>query len=143
MPKTFPPTFVPARQKRKGELRVYALDRITELSETEQEFTLDPDFDAETFFKKYFGVILGQNVKVERIVLRSYSPNYLRTLPLHHSQREIDTEKEFALFEYYVAPTRDFIQAILHEGHELEVVAPESLREIIRKELKDTLERYK
>lgn len=132
-------------EKRNGNLSIYALDRISELKETEQEFKLDPDFDAETFFKNYFGVIPDQNVQVEHIVLRAYHPmdNYLRTLPLHHSQQEIDTEKESALFEYYVAPTRDFIQAILNEGHELEVVAPESLREIIRKELMDTMERYK
>lgn len=130
-------------EKRNGELSIYALDRITELKETEQEYILASDFEAETFFKNYFGAIPDQKIKVESIVLRSYSPNYLRTLPLHHSQREIATEKESALFEYHVAPTRDFIQAILHEGHELEVVAPESLREMIRKELKDTLERYK
>ena len=132
-------------EKRNDDLSIYALDRITELSETEQEFKLNSDFDAETFFKDYFGVIPNPNVKVEDIVLRAYHPmdNYLRTLPLHHSQREIATEKEFALFEYHVAPTHDFIQAILHEGHELEVVEPLSLRKIIHKELKDTLERYK
>ena len=53
------------------------------------------------------------------------------------------TENGATLFEYRLAPTRDFIQAILNEGHELEVVEPESLREIIRKELTDTMKRYK
>ena len=132
-------------EKRNDGLSIYALDRITELSETEQEFKLNSDFDAETFFKDYFGVIPDQKVQVERIVLRAFSPmdNYLRTLPLHHSQQEIATEKEFALFEYRLAPTHDFIQAILKEGHELEVIEPVSLREKIRKELTDTLERYK
>lgn len=131
-------------EKRGGNLSVFALDRMTELSETEREFILDPDFDAETFFKNYFGVIPDQKVQVDRIVLRAYSPmdDYLRTLPLHHSQREIATEKECALFEYQLAPTRDFIQAILKEGQELEVVEPESLWKKIRKELTATLKRY-
>ena len=131
-------------EKRGGNLSVFSLDRMTELSETEQEFILDPDFDAETFFKNYFGVIPDQKVQVERIVLRAYSPmdDYLRTLPLHHSQQEIATEKECALFEYQLAPTRDFIQAILKEGQELEVIEPESLWKKIRKELTATLKRY-
>lgn len=132
-------------EKRGGNLGVFALDRMTELSETEREFIQDSDFDAETFFKNYFGVIPDQKVQVERIVLRAFTPmdDYLRTLPLHHSQQEITTEKNFALFEYRLAPTRDFIQAILKEGHELEVIEPSSLRKIIRRELTDALKRYK
>lgn len=132
-------------ERRNGDLRIYALDRITELVETDNEFILDSDFDAEIFFKDYFGVTPDQNVKVERIVLRAYSTtdNYLRTLPLHHSQQEISTKNGATLFEYWLAPTRDFIQAILKEGQELEVVEPESLRKEIRKKLTETLKRYK
>ena len=132
-------------ERKGGKLGVFALDRMTELSETKQSFKMDPRFDAETYFSDYFGVISDQTVKAERIVLRAYSPmdNYLRTLPLHHSQKEIGTKKQSALFEYRIAPTHDFIQAILKEGNELEVIAPQSLRNKIHDELMDTLKRYK
>ena len=98
-----------------------------------------------TYFHDYFGVIPDQSVKAERIVLRAYSPmdNYLRTLPLHHSQKEIVTEKHCAIFEYWLAPTHDFIQAILKEGHELEVIEPQSLRKTIHSELANAIKRYK
>ena len=124
---------------------MFALDRMTELSETKQSFKMDPRFDAETYFSDYFGVISDQTVKAERIVLRAYSPmdNYLRTLPLHHSQKEISTKKQSALFEYRIAPTHDFIQAILKEGHELEVIEPKSLRKMIQDELTKSINRYK
>lgn len=117
---------------------------MTELTETDHCFKMDPTFDAETYFHDYFGVIPDQNVKAERIVLRAYSPmdNYLRTLPLHHSQKEIATEKQSALFEYHVAPTHDFIQTILKEGHELEVIEPNSLRKTIHEALAMALKRY-
>ena len=126
-------------------MAIYALDRMTELTETDHFFKMDPTFDAETYFHDYFGVIPDQTVKAENIVLRAYSPmdNYLRTLPLHHSQKEIATEKQSALFEYHVAPTHDFIQAILKEGHELEVIKPESLRKTIHEVLTKALKRYK
>ena len=131
-------------ERKKGNLGVFALDRMTELTETNHCFKMDPTFNAETYFHDYFGVIPDQTVKAERIVLRAYSPmdNYLRTLPLHHSQKEIATEKQRALFEYHLAPTHDFIQAILKEGHELEVIEPESLRKTIHEALTKTLKRY-
>lgn len=132
-------------ERKKGNLGVFALDRMTELTETDHCFKMDPTFDAETYFHDYFGVIPDQTVKAERIVLRAFSPmdNYLRTLPLHHSQKEIATEKQSALFEYHVAPTHDLIQAILKEGHELEVIEPESLRKTIHDELTKALKRYR
>ena len=128
-----------------GNLAIFALDRITELTETDHSFKMDPGFDAEHYFHDYFGVIPDQTVKAERIVLRAYSPmdNYLRTLPLHHSQKEIATEKQSAHFEYHVAPTHDFIQAILKEGHELEVIEPKTLRKTIHDELTKAIKRYK
>ena len=132
-------------ERKKGNLGVFALDRMTELTETDHCFKMDPTFDAETYFHDYFGVIPDQTVKAECIVLRAYSPmdNYLRTLPLHHSQKEIATEKQSALFEYHVAPTHDFIQTILKEGHELEVIEPDSLRKTIHDELTKALKRYR
>lgn len=131
-------------ERKKGNLGVFALDRMTELTETDHCFKMDPTFNAETYFHDYFGVISDQTVKAERVVLRAYSPmdNYLRTLPLHHSQKEIATEKQRALFEYHLAPTHDFIQVILKEGHELEVIEPLSLRNKIHDELVSASKRY-
>ena len=130
--------------RKEGNLGVFALDRMTELTETDLGFKMDPEFDAETFFHDYFGVIPDQSVKAERIVLCAYSPmdNYLRTLPLHHSQKEIVTEKHCAIFEYWLASTHDFTQAILKEGDELEVIEPKSLRKKIHDELAKAIKRY-
>ena len=133
------------KSERKGyKLAIYALDRMTELSETESNYVLDPNFDAETFFKYYFGVFIGEETPIQRIVLRAYCnmPNLLRTLPLHHSQKEICKTDTYADFEYYLALTLDFRQAILKEGHELEVIEPKSLRDMIQDELTKAIKRY-
>ena len=131
-------------EQRHDNLRIYALDRITELKETEQTFELDPTFDAHNFFKNYFGVFIGDDVKTTRIVLRAYGKMIplIRTLPKHDSQKEISTTDSYSDFEYYLAPTFDFQQEILKEGHELEVIEPQSLRKKIHSELKATLKRY-
>ena len=125
-------------------LRIYALDRIKELEETEQSFELDPTFDADSFFKNYFGVFIGENEKPIRIILRAYGKMIplIRTLPKHVSQKEIATTDSYSDFEYYLVPTFDFQQEILKEGHELEVIEPQSLRKKIHNELKNALKRY-
>lgn len=131
--------------RKNHKMAIYSLDRMTELSETSTTFTPDPSFDAESFFKEYFGVFISEEKASERIVLRAYPPmsNYLRTLPLHHSQREIATTSDYSDFEYQVAPTFDFRQAILKEGSELEVLEPQSFRDEITIELTKAVNLYK
>ena len=128
----------------KKELQIYALDRITHLEETSKTFELDPDFNASEFFKNYFGVFIGEEREPVRIVLRAYGKMIplLRTLPKHHSQKEISTEKDYSDFEYLMAPTFDFKQEILKEGPDLEVLEPSSLRNDIIASLMETTHRY-
>lgn len=126
-----------------NELRIYALDRVTSLEETNQTFTLDPDFQAEDFFRHYFGTFIGK--EPIRIVLRAYGMMIplLRTLPKHHTQKEIATTELYSDFEYFMAPTFDFRQEILREGSELEVLEPIAFRKELTTELKKSLKRYR
>ena len=66
----------------------------------------------------------------------------LRTLPKHHSQKEINTQANYSDFEYYIVPTFDFKQEILKEGPDLEVLEPESLRHEIIESLMKTIQHY-
>ena len=67
-------------------------------------------------------------------VLRAYwnAPDYLRTLPLHESQKEIESNDEYAVFSYDVKLTYDFLQLIMQQGDQVEVLEPLSLREQMR-----------
>jgi predicted DNA-binding transcriptional regulator YafY len=47
---------------------------------------------------------------------------------LHHSQEEIETQEEFSIFTYHLAPDYDFRQDILSFGDKVEVLEPEELR---------------
>lgn len=126
------------------ELRIFALDRITDLEITKQTFQMDPNFNANSFFKNYFGVFIGKE-HPERVVLRAYGnmAKFLRTLPKHPSQKEVATTDTYADFEYFLVPScLDFRQAILKEGSELEVIEPESLRNEIKIELQTALFHY-
>lgn len=111
-------------------LRIYALDRIKELEPTERKFKLPKKFDAAKFFEDYYGIIISDDdYEVCPVALQvdAQQSNYLRTLPLHHSQVEVERNDEYSIFEYRLCPTFDFRQKILSMGGAIEVLAPQKL----------------
>ena len=119
------------------ELRLYALDRIKALEPTERKFKLPKKFDAAKFFADYYGIIIGDDeFDVGPVALKvdSWQSKYLRTLPLHHTQVEVERNEEFSIFEYRLCPSFDFRQKILSMGATTEVLAPATLIAKLRKE---------
>ncbi|MBR5653332.1 MAG: WYL domain-containing protein [Prevotella sp.] len=124
---------------------VFSLDRIENVELQQSKFSLDPDFDAATFFNECFGIVVGDGSKPERIVLRAYGlePNYIRDLPLHHSQREINVTDEYTDFELHLRPTADFKGHILSRGDLVQVLSPQHVADDIQQWLQSAMNRYK
>ncbi|MFZ4726385.1 MAG: helix-turn-helix transcriptional regulator [Paludibacter sp.] len=115
---------------RSDKIRIYALDRITSLNVTTHAFKMPESFDPESYFQDCYGIIYRGDLKAEKVRLRfdASQSNYIRALPLHHSQQEIETTDEYAVFEYFIKPTFDFKQEILLHGDAVEVLQPEWFR---------------
>jgi len=110
------------------EIRVYSLDRIQEMSVTDTPYSIPEDFDAKEYFKDYYGVWTGPETAEHIVVqLTAAAANYVRSLPLHHTQKEIEQTNEYSVFEFNVAPTYDFIQELRTHGSNLKVIKPKSL----------------
>ena len=125
-------------------LRIYALDRIQHLRITDQKFKMPKNFDAEAVFATAYGIVVDQEKKVERIEINVYNhqANYFRSLPLHPSQKEIETSEDGTVFEYHLQPTYDFIQELLLHGPDVEVIHPNSLRQIMKQRITEMAELY-
>lgn len=125
------------------EPRVYALDRVKDLAVTDKSFHLPAAFKADKFFENQFGIdrSLTKAEKI-RVKVTHYDANFLRSLPLHESQRIIEENEQFTIFEYKLAPTYDFIMELRKFGSTLEVLAPQSLREEFAKEARHLKEMY-
>ena len=118
-------------------LRIHALDRIKALEPTECKFKLPKKFNAEKFFADYYGIIIGdKEFDVEPVALKvnAQQRNYLRTLPLHHTQVEVESNAEYSVFEYRLCPSFDFRQKLLSMGGSVEVLAPAELIAKVREE---------
>ena len=88
--------------------------------------------------------MLTDGTPLVRVVVRAHrwTPDYLRTLPLHHSQRELASGPGYADFGYDIRPTADFLGQLLSDGDGIEVLEPVELREKMRQMLADSLKRY-
>ncbi len=122
---------------------VYALDRISDIQDTGWTFKMKKNFDVHSYFEGCCGIITS-NESPQKIVLRAYNgfADYLRTLPLHESQREIGSDDESTLFEYHLKPTFDFYQLVLAQGDQVEVLEPESVRDEMRNFAQNILDFY-
>ena len=120
--------------------RIYGLDRISEITVTEKTFDMDKTFSIEKYFDGCCGIIIPrESEKKEHVIIRAYlnAPDYLRSLPIQSSQKELSSDSESTLFSYDVCPTFDFYQMLLAQGEQIEVIEPKS----VRKEMKHLVEK--
>lgn len=114
-----------------GRKRIFSLDRIKQLVLTDRSFVYPKDFVPSDYFHNFFGIITKVDGKVENVVIRAYAelPGYLRSLPIHHSQRELESNPSYTDFSLRLIPTFDFVQELLLHRDQIEVIAPMLLRD--------------
>jgi len=126
--------YVIGRSTYDDRIRIYALDRIQFMITTKAQFDLPEDFNPEDYFINCFGIIADETVTAQKVIIKVWGSKvkYLRSLPLHQSQQEIESTEDYSIFQYFIRPTYDFRQELLSHGSEIEVLAPDKLREELR-----------
>lgn len=113
-----------------NEVQCFALDRTLNIKKLEEVFIPNKGFDPSLYFQDSFGVWVDKVKYPVRDITIAVEPkvaSYLRTLPLHHSQRE-QLEKHSdgrILFSYHISPTPDFIGELSRWREDLEIVYKE------------------
>lgn len=128
-----------------GLLSTFSLDRVKKIEILADKFKMNKDFDAEDYFSESYGIVVDDEMPCQLILLRAYGyePYYLRDLPLHPSQREINTTEEYCDFELHLKPTSDFKAHLLSRGEWIEVLEPQSLADELIEWHQKAIERYK
>lgn len=121
-----------------------SFDRIQSMELTEESFEYDKDFDPATWFRDCYGIVRKPDVPVEKIVIRAFDieAKRMRDLPLHESQREIRTSKDYADFEVTLRPTDDFFTPLLSRGAFIKILSPKWLADEIRNQHKEAVRLY-
>ena len=126
-------------------IRIYSLDRVQEAQLLEETFKYPKKFNPEIYFKGCFGIIRDEECPIETVKLKvsADQANYLRSLPLHTSQEEVERNDDYSIFTLQVRPSFDFQQELLWNGDALEVLEPLWLRKEIADKVKQMWNHYK
>lgn len=127
-------------------VRNIALDRILELELTNEKFHYPDDFDAKKYYSNTIGVYVNEKLKPQKVVIRAFGIHveYMRSLPLHYSQKEITCKyQQYSDFQYKLCLTPELSTKLLAMGENVEVLEPVELREEIKNRLASAMERYK
>jgi predicted DNA-binding transcriptional regulator YafY len=128
---------------REGNIRTYGLDRILELEVTPKPFKYPENWSVEEYFHNAFGVINNDDGPQEILLSFNWQQgNYVKAYPLHHSQKVVLEQDGEIQISLYMSLSFDFVQEILWHRQELEVLAPETLRQQVQTALKETLKYY-
>lgn len=131
-------------KKDNDEYHIYSLDRIKDLSISQQTFHMATSFNVKQFFNDAFGIYHNNTMHAEEVLLKVDAQNakYLKSLPWHHSQSIVEENHDFTVFRFHIENAYDFRQHILAHASCCEVLAPQSLRQQIKDELTKALTHY-
>ena len=126
-------------------ISIFALERMDNIRLTEQKMLPSNDVTADEYWEGSFGVNHSDNQVPERIVIKVYGTqvNYVRALPIHESQKELESNEVYTLFEYHIVPCYNLYQQLLWHREKLEIVEPIHMREEMTKIIRDMTALYK
>lgn len=111
-------------------IKTFGLDRISDLEISTKPFSKQ-EIDVNEIFVNSFGIISTLDQIPEKIILSfDYEQGkFIKTLPIHHSQKVlIDNDSEYRI-ELTLVPTYDFYQELLTHTGRMKIISPENVRD--------------
>ena len=121
--------YLVARSVSDRKIKVFGVDRISSLEVTTKTFTYPEDFKLADYYKDAFGAARPDNQEPEEVIL-SFQPfqgKYIKTFPMHHSQRILADTAEELRISLRVMITYDLKMELRMYGDTVQVIRPEGL----------------
>ena len=126
-------------------ISIFALERMDNIRLTEKKMLPSNDVTAVEYWEGSFGVNHSDNQVPEQIVIKAYGAQaeYIRALPIHESQKELERTDEYTIFEYHIVPCFNLFQQLLWHREKLEIIEPIKMREEMKKIVQNIISLYK
>lgn len=127
----------------KQDIMTFALDRMSELQLLDEAAQIPTDFDAVAYFRDAVGITAFKGAAL-KVVLKAdaIAARYIETQAFHQSQKLLEKNTAFSLFELRILITEEFIRSVLGYAGEVEVLEPASLRLTLKERGQALLKRY-
>jgi len=133
--------YLVAWDKKDEKIKTFGLDRISNLHITDNNFK-PISYNVEKAFQHAFGV---ETYAPEQKIVLEFSwqqGNYVKSFPLHESQRILEENGNVVVVEIVMHPTNDIIMEILKLGSNVKIISPISLQKEIKKRISEMVTLY-
>jgi proteasome accessory factor B len=134
--------YLVALDKKDHTVKTFGLDRISNLKISDIKFK-PIAYNVEKEFQHAFGVETYE--AAEKVVLEfsNKQGNYIKTFPLHESQRILEEKENIVILEIFIHTTNDIMMELLKYGSNVKVIAPISLQNKIKNSISEMSKLYK
>ena len=124
------------------DLSIVALDRIEDIRYSQETFKRNLDFNFDTYFRDIIGVSIEKGKEIEHVRLKFSKDRlpYVISKPIHFSQ-EIEDEEE-GIVSIDVIPNKELLSELIWFRDEVEVLAPDTLRNEIKAKISNMYKKY-
>lgn len=125
--------YIVGKDLKDNKIKTFGLDRISEVEITKQKFET-PDFDVNEYYRNCFGIISPNGAAPRKIELwfNATHGKFIKSLPLHESQRVIRDDEEGLVIELVLYLTHDLVMELLSYGGNVKVLKPKELVEQVK-----------
>jgi predicted DNA-binding transcriptional regulator YafY len=129
------------QEKRK--VVTYALERMGNVFKTDRAGIVPEDFQPNHFFQHTVGITTYDG-DPEKIIFKALhiAAKYITSQPFHSTQKQMKKGKRKTTFSLNVIITEELIREIMSYGGAIEVVSPDSFRDIIKGRVLDLVDNY-
>jgi predicted DNA-binding transcriptional regulator YafY len=136
--------YILANDLKDHKVKTFALDRLTALSISTKKFNVPNEISVAEYFKHCYGIIRPDDVQPQEVIL-SFDPfqgRYIKSMPLHESQKIIKDNDEELLIQLKLFLTHDFLMELLSYGENVKVIRPEKLISDLKQSYQSALNLY-
>jgi proteasome accessory factor B len=126
-----------------GGIRTFKLRRLESAQLLDEPYTIPPDFDAEAHLAGSWGIMSGEQVSEVTLRFTATAKPFVAERQWHPSQHIQDTLDGGCLLRVQVSEPLEMQPWIRSWGSQVEVIAPDWLRERIADDLQQAAEQYR
>jgi predicted DNA-binding transcriptional regulator YafY len=134
--------YLVALDKKDETVKTFGLDRISNLKITDTKFK-PVAYNVEKEFKHAFGVETYEAAEKVILEFSKQQGNYIKTFPLHESQRIVEETEDSVILEIFIHTTNDIKMELLKYGNDVKVLSPISLQNEIKNRISEMSNLYK
>lgn len=133
--------YLVALDKKNETVKTFGLDRISKLKIMDTKFK-PIAYNVEKEFKHAFGVETYEAAEKVILEFSKQQGNYIKTFPLHESQRIVEETKDSVILEIFIHTTNDIKMELLKYGSDVKVLSPISLQNEIKNRISEMSKLY-